>query len=227
MTAIVRVLVADDQDLLRDGLVAILDAEPDLEVTAQVSCGPDAVSATISLKPDVVLMDVQMPGGDGLTATKEILARCPKTRVIVLTMFDLDEYVAEALRAGASGFLLKTTPSSTLTAAVRTCATGEMTLAPTVTRRLVETYVRQPTPGGTLPPRLQSLTPRELDILRALARGLSNLEIGHELYLAESTVKTHVTRILAKLQLRDRLQAACLAYGTGVATGTPDDTRPV
>jgi DNA-binding NarL/FixJ family response regulator len=163
-------------------------------------------------------MDVEMPGGDGLTATREVLARCPGTRVLVLTTFDLDEYVLEALRSGASGFLLKTTPAAALVSAVRACAAGEMLLAPTVTRRLVETYVRQPAlpADGVVPSRLRDLTERELDVLRALGRGLSNAEIGRELYMAETTVKTHLTHVLAKLGLRDRVQAVIVAYETGL-----------
>jgi DNA-binding NarL/FixJ family response regulator len=218
MTAPVRVVIADDHDLLRDGVTAILGADPGIEVVGEASSGPSAVAAAAALAPDVVLMDVEMPGGDGLTATRQILARCPRTRVLVLTTFDLDEYVLEALRAGASGFLLKTTPAAALVSAVRACAAGEMLLAPSVTRRLVETYVRQPTspPEGTVPPGMEQLTERELDVLRALARGLSNAEIGRDLYLAETTVKTHVTHLLAKLGLRDRVQAVILAYESGL-----------
>ena len=218
MTASVRVVVADDHDLLRDGVSAILGADPEIQVVGEASSGPSAVAAAVALAPDVVLMDVEMPGGDGLTATREVLARCPRTRVLVLTTFDLDEYVLEALRAGASGFLLKTTPAQALVSAVRACAAGEMLLAPSVTRRLVETYVRQPVlaPDGAVPTALRALTERELDVLRALARGLSNAEIGRDLYLAETTVKTHVTHILAKLGLRDRVQAVIAAYESGL-----------
>jgi DNA-binding NarL/FixJ family response regulator len=215
----VRVVVADDHDLLRDGVAAILGADPGIEVVGEASSGPSAVAAARALAPDVVLMDVEMPGGDGLTATEEILQRCPGTKVLVLTTFDLDEYVLAALRAGASGFLLKTTPAGALVQSVHACAAGEMLLAPSVTRRLVETFVRQPAPApeGTVPARLRDLTDRELDVLRALARGLSNAEIGRELFLAETTVKTHVTHILAKLGLRDRVQAVVVAYETGLA----------
>jgi DNA-binding NarL/FixJ family response regulator len=215
----VRVLLADDHDLLRDGVGAILGADPGVEVVGEASSGPSAVAAARALAPDVVLMDVEMPGGDGVTATREILERCPDTRVLVLTTFDLDEYVLEALRAGASGFLLKTTPARALVEAVHACSTGEMLLAPTVTRRLVESFVRQPVPlpEQGVPPALRELTDRELEVLRALARGLSNAEIGRALYLAETTVKTHVTHILAKLGLRDRVQAVVTAYQTGLA----------
>ena len=171
------------------------------------------------LTPDIVLMDVEMPGGDGLTATRSILACCPTTRVVILTMFDLDENVFQALRIGASGFLLKTTPSAKLVDAVKACAAGETLLAPSVVDRLITTYVEHP---PSAPPNelsngpLHVLTPRELDVLRAIARGLSNAEISTELYLAEATVKTHITRILAKLGLRDRVQAVVLAYETGL-----------
>jgi DNA-binding NarL/FixJ family response regulator len=214
----VRVVVADDQDLLRDGVAAILGADPALEVVAEASSGPSAVAAVRALAPDVVLMDIEMPGGDGLTATRQILADCPGTRVLVLTTFDLDEYVLEALRAGASGFLLKTTPAGRLVEAVRSCAAGETLLAPSVMRRLVETFVRQPVaaPDGLVPPRLRQLTDRELEVLRALAGGRSNAEIGRDLFLAEATVKTHVTHILTKLGLRDRVQAVVAAYETGL-----------
>jgi DNA-binding NarL/FixJ family response regulator len=214
----VRVVVADDQDLLRDGVAAILGADPALEVVAEASSGPSAVAAVRALAPDVVLMDIEMPGGDGLTATRQILADCPGTRVLVLTTFDLDEYVLEALRAGASGFLLKTTPAGRLVEAVRSCAAGETLLAPSVMRRLVETFVRQPVaaPDGLVPPRLRQLTDRELEVLRALAGGRSNAEIGRDLFLAEATLKTHVTHILTKLGLRDRVQAVVAAYETGL-----------
>ena len=218
MSGPVPVVIADDHDLLRDGVAAILGADPGIEVVGEASSGPSAVAAARALAPDVVLMDVEMPGGDGLTATREILARCPGTRVLVLTTFDLDEYVLVALRSGASGFLLKTTPAAALVSAVRACAAGEMLLAPTVTRRLVETYVQQPTmpADGVVPAQLRELTERELEVLRALGRGLSNAEIGRELYLAETTVKTHITHILAKLGLRDRVQAVISAYESGL-----------
>jgi DNA-binding NarL/FixJ family response regulator len=218
MTGPVRVVLADDQDLLRDGLAAILRAHPGIEVVGEASSGPSAVAAVRALGPDVVLMDVEMPGGDGIEATRAIVGSCPGTRVLVLTMFDLDEYVAEALRAGASGFLLKTTAGTTITSAVLACAAGELPLGPSVTRRLVESYVQGPAPvaPGAVPPRFASLTDRELDVLRALARGMSNAEIGRELFLAETTVKTHITRILAKSGLRDRLQAVIAAYETGL-----------
>jgi DNA-binding NarL/FixJ family response regulator len=218
MSAPVRVLIADDHDLLRDGLNAILNAHPSIEVVGEASSGPSAVAAARALAPDVVLMDVEMPGGDGLTATAAVLEHCPGTRVLVLTTFDLDEYVATALRAGASGFLLKTTASAAVVSAVLACAAGELTLAPSVTRRLVASYVQRPVAphGDGTPLGLEELTARELEVLRALARGMSNAEIGRELYLAETTVKTHVTHILAKLGLRDRLQAVVVAYESGL-----------
>jgi DNA-binding NarL/FixJ family response regulator len=208
----------DDHDLLRAGLSAILSTDPGISVVGQASDGPAGVRAARDLQPDVVLMDIEMPRGDGLTATQDILAAGPGTRVLMLTTFDLDEYVFQALRAGASGFLLKTTPPEKLIEAVHACAGGDTLLAPSVTRRLVERFVHQPSTAATgeLPPNLRRLTPRELDVLRSLARGKSNLEIGAELYLAETTVKTHITRILAKLGLRDRVQAVVLAYETGL-----------
>lgn len=214
----VRVLLVDDHDLLRAGLSAILSTDPGISVVGQASDGSAGVRAARDLQPDVVLMDIEMPGGDGLTATREILAGGPGTRVLMLTTFDLDDYVFQALRAGASGFLLKTTPPDKLIEAVHTCAGGDTLLAPSVTRRLVERFIQHPPTAATgeLPPNLRRLTPRELAVLRSLARGKSNLEIGAELYLAETTVKTHITRILSKLGLRDRVQAVVLAYETGL-----------
>jgi DNA-binding NarL/FixJ family response regulator len=214
----VKVVLADDQDLIRGGLRAILDAAPDIEVVAEAPSGSAAAVAAAQYMADVVLMDVQMPGTDGIEGTRLVLAGRPQCRVLVLTMFDLDEYVFAALRAGASGFLLKTTPPGELAAAVRACHSGDLLFAPTVTRRLVETYVRRPPATGALPPQLTALTDRELDVLREVARGLSNAEIARTLYLGETTVKTHVTRILAKLGLRDRVQAVVLAYESGLVT---------
>jgi DNA-binding NarL/FixJ family response regulator len=216
VTGPVRVVLADDQDLIRGGLRAILDAADDIEVVAEVSSGLAAATAAAAHRADLVLMDVQMPGSDGVEGTVAVLRARPQCRVLVLTMFDLDEYVFAALRAGASGFLLKTTPPSELAAAIRTCAAGELLFAPTVTRRLVETYVRRPPATGGLPDRLAGLTDREVDVLRELAKGSSNAEIAGSLYLGETTVKTHVTRILAKLGLRDRVQAVVLAYECGL-----------
>ncbi|MFT4296679.1 MAG: response regulator transcription factor [Micropruina sp.] len=174
----------------------------------------------------MVLMDIQMPGGDGLDATQTILATCPNTRVLILTTFDLDEYVYRALRAGASGFLLKTASPAELVRAVPQCAAGDRLLAPSVTDRLIERFIQHPPPGGAVGQRLAGLTPRELDVLRAVARRLSNAEVGASLYLSEATVKTHMTRILAKLGLRDRLQAVVVAYETGLADPASPDGRP-
>ncbi len=217
MTAI-RIVLADDQDLIRGGLRAILDAEDDIEVVAEAASGSAAAAAAAAHRADVVLMDVQMPGSDGIAGTEAVLRARPQCRVLVLTMFDLDEYVFGALRAGASGFLLKTTPPGELAEAIRACAAGEHLFAPTVTRRLVEAYVSRPPRTGAVPQQLRPLTERELDVLRAMARGLSNAEIAGALFLGETTVKTHVTRILAKLGLRDRVQAVVLAYECGLVS---------
>lgn len=222
-TTPVRVLVVDDQDLVRGGLAAILSAADFINVVAEAADGPAAVTAALTTAADVVLMDIEMPGGDGLTATRDILARCPNTKVLILTTFDLDEYVYQALRAGASGFLLKTTAPVELANAVRACAAGETLLASTVTKRLIENFVRRPpTPTSyDTPDALKPLTPRELDVLRAIAHGKSNSEVGAQLYLSEPTVKTHVTHILAKLGLRDRVQAVVLAYEVGLIEPRP------
>ncbi len=212
----IRVALVDDQDLIRGGLRAILDAEDDIEVVGEAADGGGAVHLATARLADIVLMDVQMPVVDGIEGTRRVVDARPECRVVVLTMFDLDEYVFAALRAGASGFLLKTTPPDELAAAVRACHSGEMLFAPAVTRRLVETYVRHPPRPDGVPARLEELTEREIDVLRAIARGLSNAEIAAELYLGEATVKTHVTRILSKLGLRDRVQAVVLAYECGL-----------
>jgi DNA-binding NarL/FixJ family response regulator len=211
-----RVLIVDDHELFRAGLTAILEIAG-LQVVGDAHDGPSATRAVANLHPDVVLMDIEMPGGDGLSATRQILAEHPAVRILILTTFDLDEYIFQALRAGASGFLLKTSPPDRLVAAIQACAAGDTPLAPSVTRRLVDTYVqRAPAASdGQTPAALRQLTRRELDVLRALARGLSNAEIGAELYLAEPTVKAHVTHILTKLGLRDRVQAVVLAYECG------------
>ena len=212
----IRVLVVDDHELLRTGLVTVLASDPAIEVVAQAPDGPTAVSLAMDLRPDVVLMDVEMPGGDGITAIAQLRERAPSIRCLVLTMFDLDDYVVEALRAGAAGFLLKTTDPAVLTASVRSCAAGETTLGPSVIARLVDSYVAHPSIPA---PGLDQLTQRELDVLRSMAKGLSNAEIADELFLAETTVKTHVARILAKLGVRDRVQAVVLAHRSGMATG--------
>jgi DNA-binding NarL/FixJ family response regulator len=213
---VIRVALVDDQDLIRGGLRAILDAEDDIEVVGEAADGGGAVHLATARLADIVLMDVQMPVVDGIEGTRRVVEARPECRVVVLTMFDLDEYVFAALRAGASGFLLKTTPPDELAAAVRACHSGEMLFAPAVTRRLVETYVRHPPRPDGVPALLDDLTAREVDVLRAIARGLSNAEIAAELCLGEATVKTHVTRILSKLGLRDRVQAVVLAYECGL-----------
>lgn len=217
----IRVLLADDQDLIRGGLRAILDAEPDMEVVGEAADGAAAAALAKRRGADVVLMDVQMPGTDGIEGTRRVLEAAPDARVLVLTMFDLDEYVFAALRAGASGFILKTTPSDELAAAVRACHSGDMLFAPTVTRRLVENYVRRPPPPDGTPPAVSELTDREVDVLGAIARGKSNAEIAASLYLGEATVKTHVSRILLKLGVRDRVQAVVFAYECGLVV--PDE----
>ena len=218
----IRVALVDDQALIRGGLRAILDAEEDIEVVGEAEDGGGAAHLATARLADIVLMDVQMPVVDGIEGTRRVIEARPECRVVVLTTFDLDEYVFAALRAGASGFLLKTTPPDELAAAVRACHAGEMLFAPTVTRRLVETYVRHPPASDGIPDRLQELTAREVDVLRAIARGLSNAEIAAELYLGEATVKTHVTRILGKLGLRDRVQAVVLAYECGLVLPQAD-----
>jgi DNA-binding NarL/FixJ family response regulator len=210
---VIRVLIADDQALVRGGFHSILDGQPDIEVVAETEDGPTTVEQTLELQPDVVLMDIRMPGIDGIEATRHILARtAAPVRILVLTTFDVDRYVYEAMRAGASGFLLKTTPPARLAEAVRTVAAGEALLAPTVTRRLVEQFIQRPPPGAGPPAAVDELTGRELEVLRLLARALSNAEIARELVLSEATVKTHVNRILTKLDLRDRAQAVVFAY---------------
>lgn len=213
----VRVVVADDHALLRGGVVSILASDPDIDVVAECDDGPAAVEACRRLRPDVVLMDVQMPGGDGITATEAILAAQPTVRVVVLTMFDLDEYVVGALRVGAAGFLLKTTPPHELIERVKACARGEFVAGPTVLARLVDAFVRRPVAGASRVVTRTPLTEREHDVLRAMAQGLSNAEIGTELYLAETTVETHVSRILDKLGGRDRVQAVVVAHRHGLA----------
>lgn len=216
----VRVLIADDQALVRTGLRLILEAEPDIEVVGEASDGAEAVELARQMSPDVALLDIQMPGVDGLEAARQILRgdSTNRIRILMLTTFDRREYVYEALRIGASGFLLKDTPAESLAAGVRSVARGEALLAPTVTRQLIEAFTSRPEPGPDQAEGvLERLTPREADVFRLLARGLSNHEIAHDLYLGETTVKTHVARVLTKLDLRDRIQAVVLAYETGVA----------
>ncbi len=210
----IRVLVADDQELVRTGFRVILETEGDIEVVAEAADGEEAVRQAALTRPDVVLMDVRMPVLDGLAATERILGRPDPPTVVVLTTFDRTEYVFRALRAGAAGFLLKDAPPSRLLAAVRAAATGDSLIEPSITRRLVEQYAEPPVDVG-VPTRLAALTDRELDVLRLLARGLSNAEVAAEMVVAETTVKTHVARVLAKLEVRDRVQAVVLAYETG------------
>lgn len=213
------VLIADDQQLVRAGFRLILQAEDDIEVIGEAGDGAQAVALTGELGPDVVLLDVQMPVLDGLEAARRILAPggTPRTKVLMLTTFDLDEYVYEAMRIGASGFLLKDTPAEQLAAGIRAVARGEALLAPAITRRLITEFTRRPPAGHTgLPDVVNRLTSRELEVFRLIARGLSNQEIAAELYLGQTTVKTHVARILSKLGVRDRVQAVVLAHEAGV-----------
>ena len=221
----IRVVIADDQQLVRDGFRAILESEDDITVEGTAADGAEAIARTRELAPDVVLMDVRMPGVDGIEATARITRMPDAPRVLVLTTFDLDEYVYEAMKAGASGFLLKDAPRGRLTEAVRTVAQGEMLLDATVTRRLVERFVHRPAPPGGVPPQLAELSERELEVLRCVAQGSSNAEIAAALYLSPATVKTHVASILRKLDLRDRVQLVVLAYESGLlepGAGAPD-----
>jgi DNA-binding NarL/FixJ family response regulator len=214
---VIKVLIADDHALLRDGLRGMLDAQTDMEVVGEAQDGVEAVDAAVALHPDVVIMDIRMPRLDGIEATKRIAAHGKSTpRVLVLTTFDLDEYVFEALRAGAGGFLLKDAPPGQLAEAVRTVAAGEAMLAPALTRRLIERYVSRPPAEAARRERFAELSDRELEVLGLLTRGLSNVEIGKQLFLSEATVKTHVTRVLGKLGVRDRVQAVVLAYESGL-----------
>jgi DNA-binding NarL/FixJ family response regulator len=210
---VTSVLVVDDQDLVRAGLCTVLDRQEGIEVLGEAADGRDAIARARELRPDVVLMDVRMPGLDGIAATEEIAAGASPPRVLVLTTFDLDEYVYEALRAGASGFLLKDTQPDRLADAIRTVVDGDALLAPQITRRLVDRFSA---PRPQAPPELSELTEREAEVLRMIARGLSNAEISEELVVSLPTVKTHVGRILTKLGLRDRVQAVVLAYENGL-----------
>jgi DNA-binding NarL/FixJ family response regulator len=212
---VIRILLADDQDLVREGLRMILEAEPDVEVIGEAADGKQALAQARRLDPDVVLMDVRMPELDGIEATRRLATSGLRARVLVLTTFDLDEYVYRALKAGASGFLLKDARREQLVAAVRTVAAGDALLAPAITRRLIEDFCRGPAPAGA-PEATETLSERELDVLRLLARGLSNSEIATELFLGEATIKSHVARILAKLDLRDRVQTVVFAYESGL-----------
>jgi DNA-binding NarL/FixJ family response regulator len=211
----IRVLLADDQELVRSGFRLILELADGIEVVAEAADGREALELARGLQPDVVLMDVRMPELDGIEATRRIRQAGLDTRVLVLTTFDLDEYVYAAVRAGASGFLLKDAPREQLVTAVRTVARGEALLAPAVTQRLIERFLTRP-PADETAPELAELSPRELDVLRLVARGLSNAEIAGSLIVGEATVKTHVARILRKLGVRDRVQAVVFAYESGL-----------
>ena len=223
MTGPIRVLVVDDQVLVRAGFRMILEAEPDMVVAAEAGDGEAAVARAVDSAPDVVLMDVRMPGMDGIEATRRILDRTAAPKVIMLTTFDMDEYVHDALQAGASGFLLKDVPPEQLVDGIRAVLSGESLLSPSITRRMIEVYLDRPRsapPSGLL----ATLTPREREILGLLARGLSNAEIADRLIVSETTVKTHVARVLMKLQLRDRVQAVIYAYETGVVSAGAAET---
>jgi DNA-binding NarL/FixJ family response regulator len=210
----IRVLVADDQSMVRAGFRLLLAREPDIDVIAEARTGLEAVQQTARFNPTVVLMDIRMPDLDGLEATRRILAADATARILILTTFDLDEYVYEALQAGASGFVLKDDPPEQLIAALRTVAAGDALLSPAVTKRVIRQFARLPRPAP--PAAIDELTARELDIFRLIADGLSNAEISERLYIGDTTVKTHVTHILQKLGLRDRVQAVVLAYRTGI-----------
>jgi len=217
----IRVLVVDDQSMVRAGFRMLLAGEEDIEVVAEASNGLEAVDKAARFDPTVVLMDIRMPELDGLEATRRILAADRDARILILTTFDLDDYVYEALRAGASGFVLKDDSPEQLIAAIRTVAGGDALLSPTITRRVIQKFARMPRPAP--PEEIEELSERERDVFRLMARGLSNAEIGQDLYISETTVKTHVTHILAKLGLRDRVQAVVLAYETGLFEA---DARP-
>jgi DNA-binding NarL/FixJ family response regulator len=216
----IRVLVVDDEELVRTGLRLILDAEPDIGVVGTASDGRQAVAEVRRLCPDVVLMDIRMPGLDGLEATRRILTEpeVPPCKVVILTTFDVDEHVYEALRAGASGFLLKDVPADQLAHAIRVAAAGEALLAPSVTRRLIAAFARPSAPAPVPVAGLSELTPREVEVLTLLAEGLSNAEIAARLFVGEATVKTHVARILTKLGVRDRVQAVIAAFRSGLVS---------
>ena len=210
----IRVAIADDQALVRAGFRMIVEAQPDMQVAGEAADGQDAIDLVRREKPNVVLMDIRMPRMDGLEATRQIVGM---TRVVILTTYELDEYVFDALSAGASGFLLKAAPPEDLIRAIREVASGDALLAPSVTRRLIEEFAKRPVPSGGRPKELDRLTEREVEVLREVARGLTNAEIAARLHVAETTVKTHVAHVLDKLELRDRVQAVILAYEAGLA----------
>jgi DNA-binding NarL/FixJ family response regulator len=216
----IRVLIADDQALLRGSLRVLIDTEPDLVVVGEAGTGAEAVEQVEAVCPDVVLMDVRMPGMDGIEATRRITRNEQAPRILVLTTFDVDDYVYSALRAGASGFLLKDTPPGRLLDAVRVVAAGEALLAPTVTRRLIAEFVRRPEPARRPARTLAGITDREREVLTLIARGLANSEIEHHLHLSRGTVKTHIGRLLAKLDARDRAQLVIVGYETGLVGAT-------
>ncbi len=223
----IRVVIVDDQALVRGGFRLILETQSDIEVVGEAEDGRSGVDQARAMHPDVVLMDVRMPTLDGIEATRFILESAPGVRVLILTTFDADQYVYGAMKAGASGFLLKDVRPEQLAEAVRVVARGDALLAPAITRRLIEQYVRRPEPGAHAPSELADLTQRELDVLKLLARGSSNGEIAATLFVSEATIKTHVTHILAKLRLRDRVQAVVLAYESGlVEPGAARATPP-
>jgi DNA-binding NarL/FixJ family response regulator len=213
---VIRVLIADDQALVRGGFRMILDAQDDIEVVGEACDGREALARARELAPDVVLMDIRMPELDGLEATRRLLSGDGTCRVLILTTFDLDEYVYAAMKAGASGFLIKDVRPEQLADAVRVVSTGEALLAPVITRRLIEQFVSRPAPSPGAPQQLDELSERELEVLKLIARGQSNDEIALELFVTRATVKTHVTHILTKLRLRDRVQAVVLAYESGL-----------
>lgn len=219
----IRVLIADDEALMRSGLRMILEAQANIEVVGEADDGAEAIRLAKELAADLVIMDIRMPGMDGLEATRRLLASQDSARVLMLTTFDLDEYVYEALKAGASGFILKTAPADELVRAIRSAASGDALVSPAITRRLIEEYIRKPAPTPTTPGPVPFawLTDRELDVLRLVAQGFSNAEIAEDLYLSQATVKTHVNRILTKTNVRNRVQAVVLAYESGfVVPGT-------
>ena len=220
----IRVLVADDQSMVRAGFRMLLAGEEDIEVVAEASNGLEAVDKAARFHPGVILMDIRMPELDGLEATRRILAADDEARILILTTFDLDEYVYEALRAGASGFVLKDDSPEQLIGAIRTVAAGDALLSPTITKRVIQKFARMPRPAP--PKELEELSEREQEVFRLISRGLSNGEIGEKLYISETTVKTHVTHILQKLGLRDRVQAVVLAYQTGVFDGDRGSATP-
>jgi DNA-binding NarL/FixJ family response regulator len=213
----IRVLLVDDDQLMRAGLTAVLSSDPEIEVVGEADDGRGVVERTRALRPDVVLMDVRMPDVDGIAATRAVLIASPDVKVLMLTTFEEDDYIFGALSAGASGFLLKRTSPEELIAGIHTVAAGDSLLSPSVTRRVIDRMALQPTPGAPLDERLHRLTPREREVLELVARGLSNGEIAAELVIEESTVKTHVKRILMKLRVRDRVQAVIFAYESGLA----------